>query len=1178
YGPIFRMLSRLGSAPSEAIGFVNCDDSVTSSIDDYCWHPVLGDAIFQSFSGLVPREADGGFSPQTYMPTSIKRFRLLRPIDANTIADGLRVYGVRTSPGDVISPETVTGDLWVIDAADQVVAFAQQVTCSRLGRLRRSAEETLSDAIYDVAWQPLDQLANRNGSLGTVGVLTSPHQTNDVEPIRLVLAQSGVEVRTVDESDLSAIDDLDLILDARAIGPIDDDAVATTAMDRCESLLTLLQSLTRRVAAPRGGVVVLTQDAQSVLATDRLSGFSASPLASMVRVAQSEMPDVPIRVIDLPCDWESSTVRLADALSAPKSEFQLAIRASDVYAARLHSKQNNAPESASSDPDSTGGRTLSIPASSYRLRFTDAGQLDSLHYEAHELPDPDSDQVQLKIHAAGLNFSDVLKVMGLYPGITDPVVPLGIECSGVVTKVGPEVTRFKEGDEVLGVAPFAFASHANTPAYTLVHRPTLMGVTEAASIPIAFLTAWHGLVRLADTQPGERVLIHAGAGGVGLAAIQIAKMLGAEVFATAGSPSKRDFITSMGADHVFDSRSLAFADEIQRQTKGEGIDVVLNSLPGEAIPKSLSCLRAYGRFLEIGKTDIYQNRSIGMLPFQDNLSFHAIDLDRVLRQRPKTIESLYREVMAKFESGELEPTHHKIFEAINVIDAFRYMSARKNIGKVLVQMAAPGATAGEVTSEGVDDAIGTALITGGTGAIGLKLANDLIDRGHTHVALLSRRGIDPTPAIPGGRVCVLKGDVADPDSLDSALGRLPEDFPAITDVYHAAGVLDDGSMMEMTSTKLRKPMSSKIQGTWNLHSWSRKRDLRRFVLFSSIASTLGSPGQSNYAAANGFMDALARHRRVQGLPATSIAWGPWADAGMATGDAQDANLKSRGLSSLSPDQSFELMHELINNDVANVAVVKADWGKLLSLSPKVPYFELIAKQSQNGDQTIAADLAFLDQLSGMDDVSHRQAVEGYFSNELARLMGWDVKQIDQTQPLGDIGMDSLIAMEFKLNLEKLLQVSIPMAALAESPSIESLVGSIWESLPRKSSDGNATQSSDDGYRSLMMLREGEEGGPTWVLVHPLGGSVACYETLVGKAPKSVRCIGVIGRGADGSLDPHADLDAMMDEYVSELVAADLPNDLQLIGWSAGGLFALELMRRLQQTDWSQSRTLTLSLI
>ncbi len=395
--------------------------------------------------------------------------------------------------------------------------------------------------------------------------------------------------------------------------------------------------------------------------------------------------------------------------------------------------------------------SLAVPAgTAFQLRIKKSGSLDALRLEPVDREPPAAGQVEIEVHAAGLNFSDVLKALGLYPGIKDAIVPLGIEASGVVTAVGEGVKRFRVGDEVFGVVPYAFASHARSAEYALVHKPKSIEHDEACTIPITFLTAYYGLVHLARLQPGERVLIHAGAGGVGLAAIQIARQIGAEVFATAGSDEKRNFLRSLGVKHVYSSRTTAFADEILADTDRGGVDVVLNSLPGEAITKSLSILRAYGRFLEIGKTDIYQNRMIGLLPFQDNLSYFAIDLDRMLRQRPDYIRDLFAEVMRHFEQQQYQPLVFTRFDARETIDAFRYMSQRKNIGKVVVSMGASQAERREATSaagsslgtsepspspslkgRGNSESVrrdGTYLITGGLGALGLRVADWLASR------------------------------------------------------------------------------------------------------------------------------------------------------------------------------------------------------------------------------------------------------------------------------------------------------------------------------------------------------------------------------------------------------------------------------------------------------------------
>ena len=295
---------------------------------------------------------------------------------------------------------------------------------------------------------------------------------------------------------------------------------------------------------------------------------------------------------------------------------------------------------------------------SFRLTVGGDSTIDSLRFEPLKRRDPVGNEVEIRVAATGLNFSDVLKSLGLYPGITDEVVPLGIESAGVVTAIGPDVTRFAVGDEVLGIVPHGFASHCVTGEHALVAKPDQIDFEEAATLPIAFMTAHYCLVDVAQLQPGERVLIHAGAGGVGLAAIQIAQDIGAEIIATAGSDAKRDYLRSLGIEHVFNSRTVAFSRSIAEVTGGHGVDVVLNSLPGDMIDHSLASLAAYGRFVEIGKVDIYQNKMIGLLPFQANLSYTAVDLDRNVSLAASTLAAITRNRHGKIRRRFLRAAQH----------------------------------------------------------------------------------------------------------------------------------------------------------------------------------------------------------------------------------------------------------------------------------------------------------------------------------------------------------------------------------------------------------------------------------------------------------------------------------------------------------------------------------------
>ncbi|MCS7237271.1 MAG: SDR family NAD(P)-dependent oxidoreductase [Thermoguttaceae bacterium] len=854
----------------------------------------------------------------------------------------------------------------------------------------------------------------------------------------------------------------------------------------------------------------------------------------------------------------------------------------------------------------------------FRIRLQKTGTFDGLRWETFSRQSPGPGQVEIEVHAAGLNFSDVLKALGLYPGISDPVVPLGIECSGVVTAVGEGVERFSEGDEVFGVAPFSFASHALSAEYALAHKPKHLSHVEAATIPITFLTAYYALVYLARLQPGERVLIHAGAGGVGLAAIQIAQHIGAEIFATAGSERKRQFLRELGVRHVLDSRSTAFADEIRRLTGFEGVDVVLNSLPGEMMTASLGVLRAYGRFLEIGKIDIYQNRMIGLAPFKDNLSYFAIDLDRLLRQRPELVRKLLAEVLEHFQAGHYRPLPITEFPAEELPNAFRFMAQRKNIGKIVIRMKSEseGQTASpsdwqqigltspeskhsvdttptpsgkrgpeqELAAEAISESTcarprirgdATYLITGGLGALGLQVAQFLADRGATFLALLARRSPSPEARqqihqleARGTRVAVLQGDVTDRQSLEAALAALPKDFPPIAGVIHAAGVLEDCWLRDLNEDSLARPLAPKVDGAWNL--WECLGDRVDFwIFFSSVASVLGSPGQTNYAAGNAFLDGLAHWLVEKGIPALVVNWGPWADGGMAAGDAMARSLEARGLRLLFPAIALEALDRLLTSQATQAIVGDFDWDRLQQAlgGRRLPILqEVVAKTAQPHPATKEeVDREFLATLREHDETERVRLLEQYFARELARIMGLEAGNVDPELPLSALGLDSLMAMELKNNLEARLNFSLPMASFVENPSIRSLAVAAAAVLSEKQvTPEHAEPGRAESWTPIVTLCRGPERPPLFCL-HPLAGDSRCYLHLARELNGRWPIYALEARGADGRRDPYSDGEEMLQDYLAAIRRVNPSGPYLLAGWSAGGIIALELARRLRDS-------------
>ncbi len=1087
YGPLFQVIGTLHRTHDRAVAEVEAPPALVAEFNQYRLHPALLDGAFHVMAGVMPLERDGSDSPHTYMPVAARRLRIVGPL-----TEKMWIYARRTDPVEnTPSPDQAEADVFVLDAEGHVLVEALGLRVQRVGRSAlRDDEADVRDWLYQIQWreQNLDTAKEGNGkpapvagawliladaggaadalaaSLGASGarcVLVQPgerfQKTSDnaylVDPL------AGADYRRVLEEVAASGEAIRGALHLWSLDLAEPDGNAPTSLDAarrlgCGGALQLIQQLARLQTAKSPALWLVTRGAQSVRGDDPNS-FLSSPLWGLGRVAALEHPELRCRLVDLSGSGDDFAL-LSRELAADAPEDQIAYREGRRYVARL----TPAPECLPADDSAAGG--LSIPAEgACQLRFRQAGSFDSLYYHAFARQAPEPNQVEIEVRATGLNFSDVLKAMGLYPGITDKIVPLGIECAGVVTAIGKEAAkRFQVGDEVMGIAPYSFATHTRTAEYAIVKKPANLDFDEAATIPVTFLTAYYALVRLAQLAPGERLLVHAGAGGVGIAAIQIAQHLGAEVFATAGSDDKREFLRSLGVKHVHNSRTLDFSEEILDLTGREGVDVVLNSLPGDAITKSLGILRAYGRFLEIGKTDIYQNRMIGLAPFQDNLSYFAIDLDRMLRQRPDYVRTLFAEMMEHFHAGHFQALPHTRFPMDGTVDAFRYMAQRKNIGKVVVSFEdRPAADVQPKDNAKLIHADATYLITGGLGALGMQVAAWLVSQGAHHLALLGRRAptgeaVQRIAALEadGARVAALQGDVADAASLEKALRQIPADFPPLRGVMHAAGVLDDGVLFDMDLARLDRALAPKLQGGWNLHAATLDQPLDFFVLFSSVACVFGSPGQGNYAAANAALDGLAHYRRSRGLPALSINWGPWADSGMAAEAGRDSGLTDRGMDLIPVEQGLSVLGRLMQANPVQAAVMSVRWRELLRKSQGAapPMLREVAPAVSDEDAAESAesgvDHEFRARLLAAPLDERKSLLRDYFTGELSKIMGIDPASLNVEQPLNTLGLDSLMAIELKNNIETRLKVVLPMARFMEGPSVVKLAAAVAETI------------------------------------------------------------------------------------------------------------------------------------
>lgn len=1218
YGPAFRVLDQLHRTETAATARVSLSESVLRDVAAYHLHPALGDALLQTMAGVVPLEKDGNYSPFTYMPVAVGQVRLAA--DLGDLSRPLFTYAVRTSSDDRPSPETIEADVILVDEAGQVLVSFQKVRVQRVGRAAASGSVDTDAWLYRIGWKqvagneqaPTKEarpgiwliFADENGvAKSLAGLLSERGETS-------LLVSPGSKLQLPSETgSTAALDPLDethyhqlleTVFDATGHGapeipclgvvhlwsldapePTDSETIELANRLSSKSVLQLLRRLARHRFSEVPKLWLATQGAQPVVAEQPISVAQAA-LWGFGRVAAMEHPDLRPELIDLDPEANANTsaANLLAELFSAEVEDQVAYRDGERYIARLESaaKQTagNEPSDAFSNAFSSDGSSIAVPqATPFQLRITNAGSFDALRFVPHDRQPPEAGQVEMEIHATGLNFSDVLKALGLYPGIKDDIVPLGIEASGIITAVGEGVDRFEVGDEVLGVVPYAFASHALTAEYALVKKPSGIDHDEACTIPITFMTAYHALVQLADLQPGERFLIHAGAGGVGLAAIQIAQHLGAEIFATAGSDAKRDFLRSLGVEHVYNSRTLDFAEEILADTNREGVDVVLNSLPGVAITKSLSILRAYGRFLEIGKIDIYQDSKIGLLPFQDNLSYFAIDLDRMLRQRPERIRKLFAEVMQHFETGDYRPLMLTRFEADQTIGAFRFMSQRKNIGKVVVALEVDAEEAAqppeerlpEEAAEKIVRSDGTYVVTGGLGALGLQVAAWLAAQGAGSIALLSRRA--PSAEVEqkllalsqdSTIVSAYQADVTDSASLEGAIGQIVAEHPPIRGVIHAAGVLADGVIADMTLDQFDRAAQPKIAGAWALHCALKDQPLDHFVVFSSVAAVLGSPGQANYAAGNAMLDGLVHYRRNRGLPATSINWGPWAGSGMAGEQGRDEAVQLRGMGLLPAGQGLDLLGQLIRQGATQTTVMDVDWPALVGLlgSRKMSLLTDVTADIHlpAADTTSKVDHAFRNQLIQADSETRHRLVCDHIQDELARIMGVEPETLETDQPLSSFGIDSLLALELKNNLEGRLAFTLPMAALMEGPSIASLaaetarlvVGDAGVASEENENEGEAV------WDPLVELCDTGDAAPLYLLP-ALGGDIRCYDELTQKLDGARPVVAIRPKGLDVEVEPHSTMDELAHDYAAAIRQHNPDGPYHLAGWSTGGIYA-----------------------
>ncbi|MEM7125061.1 MAG: SDR family NAD(P)-dependent oxidoreductase [Chloroflexota bacterium] len=1063
FGPTFRWINELWHANTETtnndgggievLAKLNRPNAV-ASLDGYLLHPGLLDACFQT---VGTAQQLGPQRDELYLPFAIKTLEVYQPVSEETAGEAwwchvqqidetkwtIRLFDEWAQPVVIIEEYEVRATPQAAIQSGQVRAdwlYQMEWTQTPLPLAEDAAEESDGAESDGEANQAQPDCWLILGQVNGLGQALAAQLES--ESLTVFLRESSTEIVDETVTEIAAThQQVGVVYLGGFAQEVKAAAVPAETVQRCGEVLHLVQTLlnselTMRLWIVTQGCQMSARHQNSLSAPGFTSKFaprftvaSGGALWGLGRTIANEERQSPCICLDLDENEELHTQaillrnELIASLANGQTDTQIAYREQNRYVAQLASWQAPALiEQAGVD----GTQPL-------RLQLREYGSLEQLTVVPMTRRRPNEGEIELEVMAVGLNFRDVLNALGMLQEYYAEVlgirhaqdVGLGFECVGVVTRIGEGVSDLAVGDRVMGLGSIegTFASYITLPAAQMTPVPQHLSDAEAATIPLTFLTAWHALVELAHLKPGERVLIHAASGGVGQAAVQIAHAIGAEIIGTA-SPGKWDALRQQGIAHILNSRTLDFADEIRQLTNGEGVHVVLNSLNGEFIDSTFEVLGQAGRFVEIGKIGIWTQEQVAA--HRPDVAYYPFDLGEEMVKDETMQSRLWQAITEQLTSRSLQPLLHTTFQLHEAVEAFRMMQQTKQIGKIVILFEQPE----PLTMQ--EDA--TYLITGGLGGLGLEVAQHLVTQGVKQLVLTGRRGVttDEQRTILAGleefgaAVEVVQTDIANQDEVDALIQRCTEIAP-LRGIVHTAGVIDDGVLTAQTQERFAQVMAPKVNGAWYLHTGTQEMTLDFFVCFSSIAAIMGSAGQSNYAAANAFMDTLMHLRNQQGRPGLSINWGPWAEVGMAA--HLQGRMQDQAISMIPPQQGLMLFSHLLNQPSelvrGQVAVIPFKQQSLKSGSA--------AKKGQNRRAKMAEVLA------NLAHSERQERLSDYLKAEVAAVLGLNGNtMIDAHTRLFDLGLDSLMAVELRNRLEAGLDCQLRSTLLFDYPTLEVL--------------------------------------------------------------------------------------------------------------------------------------------
>ena len=1052
HGPAFQGIVGLGVEPSGAArAEVRLPSSARTGSRDFFLHPVMMDIALQTLGATrMATELAGG---QTARSTLVVPKRYAGVHVYGDVTQGVRAVGSLTS-----ADGRLVGTVVLTDPDGRPLLVVDEVEMAVLGSAGGATE--LSNRLFALEWEPtpLEKKADTPGGLLLIGDLaagdallpalqSSLHERLEIgAEVQLVSPDDETKLRAAITRPDIAWDGIVLVYPPRSSDESSpNEAQLESVWARTLLIAGVVETLTRMGARKSPRLWIVTRGAAQVDPTESVT-LAQTGLRGLARVLTFEHSELSATLVDIEPEGAGSVADLTEELLAGSGQDEVAYRGGRRYVNRLVL----APTTAKGELVGETRRTVvDLDGSdAVRLQVDQAGRLDALTVHQVKRGKPQGDQVEVRVAAAGLNFSDVLKAMGVYPGLDGAAPVIGGECVGYVTAIGEDVDSVEIGQRVIAFGPGTFGTHLGTIADLVVPIPDTLPDNEAATFGVAYLTAWHSLCEVGRLAPGERVLIHSATGGVGMAAVSIAQMLGARIYTTAGSEAKREMLSGLGVEYVGDSRTVDFADEILELTDGYGVDVVLNSLAGEAIQRGVQILAPGGRFIELGKRDVFADAKLGLAALAKSASFAVVDLDLNLKLQPAKYRQLLQHILGHVADGKVEVLPVTEFSLHDAADAFRLMASGKHTGKIVITIPDSGSIEAVASPPPLPlvSPDGGYLIVGGMGGLGFVVARWLAEQGAGLIVLNGRSGPDDEVlvaieelAAAGHRVEVVTGDIAEPGTADRLVQVVEDAGFRLAGVLHSAMVLADEIVLNMTDSAARRVFAPKVAGSWRLHEATAARDVDWWLTFSSASALLGTPGQGAYAAANSWVDGLVAYRRALGLPAVGINWGPWAEVGRAQFFAD------LGVSLITVEQGLAAMQTVLAADRGRTGVLHLDARQWFQSFPAVAGSSLFAKLRDTTAVERRGGGKIRAQLDALDPAERPGHLAAAIADEIRGVLR-SSDPIDHNRPLETLGLDSLMGLELRNRLESSLDITLPVALVWAYPTISDLAGALCERM------------------------------------------------------------------------------------------------------------------------------------